>query len=67
LEGLLVYERATGNSAGVLLARRRGEEYLLERNLFRRKSTGEIIACQCSFRVSSSVHEQQTRFNISGD
>lgn len=43
LEGLLAYERATGNSAGVLQARRRGEEYLLERNLFRRKSTGGII------------------------
>lgn len=43
LEGLLVYERATGNSAGSVRARRRGEEYLLERKLFRRKSTGEII------------------------
>jgi hypothetical protein len=32
-----------GNSAGVRQARRRGEEYLLERKLFRRKSTGDII------------------------
>jgi hypothetical protein len=43
LEGLLAYERATGGSAGSLAARRRGEEYLLERGLFRRKSTGEVV------------------------
>lgn len=43
LEGLLEHERATGGSAGVGEARRRGEEYLLERRLFRRKSTGEVI------------------------
>ena len=43
LEGLLEHERATGGSAGVRAARRRGEEYLLERRLFRRKTTGEVI------------------------
>ena len=43
LEGLLEYERATGGSADVTAARRRGEEYLLERGLLRRKSTGEVI------------------------
>lgn len=43
LEGLLEHERATGRSAHSTAARRRGEEYLLERKLFRRKSTGEII------------------------
>jgi len=43
LEGLLAYERATGGSAESLAARRRGEEYLLERKLFRRKSTGEVV------------------------
>jgi hypothetical protein len=43
LEGLLEHERATGDSAEVRAARRRGEEYLLERRLFRRKSTGEVI------------------------
>ena len=32
-----------GGSAGVGEARRRGEEYLLERRLFRRKVTGEVI------------------------
>jgi hypothetical protein len=42
LEGLLAHERATGSSAGSVAARRLGEEYLLERNLFRRKSTGEV-------------------------
>jgi len=43
LEGLLAYERATGSSAQLVPARHRGEEYLLERKLFRRKSTGEIV------------------------
>ena len=43
LEGLLEHERATGGSPAVAEARRRGEEYLLERRLFRRLSTGEVI------------------------
>ena len=43
LEGLLAHERATGGSADSIAARRRGEEYLLERTLFRRKSTGEVV------------------------
>lgn len=43
LDGLLEFERATGGSAEVRDARRSGEEYLLERVLFRRKSTGEVI------------------------
>jgi hypothetical protein len=43
LEGLLEYERATGGSAETVAARKRGEEYLLERKLFRRKSTGEVV------------------------
>jgi hypothetical protein len=43
LEGLLEHERAIGGSAGVGEARRRGEKYMLERRLFRRKSTGEVI------------------------
>jgi hypothetical protein len=42
LEGLLAHERATGGSAGSIAARRRGEEYLLERRLLRRKSTGAM-------------------------
>ncbi len=52
LEGLLEYERAIGASSGeevraraaeIATARRRAEEYLLERSLFRRRSTGEIV------------------------
>jgi hypothetical protein len=43
LEGLLEHERATGGPFEVRAARRRGEEYMLERRLFRRKSTGEVI------------------------
>lgn len=43
LEGLLAYESATGGFAESVAARRRGDEYLLERKLMRRKSTGEIV------------------------
>ncbi|KQM82495.1 hypothetical protein [Agromyces sp. Leaf222] len=45
LEGLLAYELAVGEAtdAAVIEARHRGEEYLLERNLYRRKSTGGIV------------------------
>jgi hypothetical protein len=43
LEGLLAHEVATGGSAESMAARRRGEEYLLERKLFRRKSTGVVV------------------------
>ena len=43
LEGLLAYERAIGGDGRAGEARRRGEAYLLERQLFRRRSTGEVI------------------------
>ena len=43
LEGLLAYENAFGTSSAVTDARKRGEQYLLERRLLRRLSTGEII------------------------
>ena len=43
LEALLEYERFANNAPEVTIARLRGEEYLLERHLFRRKSTGEAI------------------------
>ena len=43
LDGLLEFERAAGGSAQVRTARRGGEEYLLERGLFRRKSTGAVV------------------------
>jgi hypothetical protein len=42
LDGLLEFERSTGGSAEIRAARRRGEEYLLRRKLFRRLSTGEV-------------------------
>ena len=42
LEGLLEYERAVGSAPEIAAARRRGDEYLLERALFRRRSTGEV-------------------------
>lgn len=43
LEGLLAYQRAGRKLAAVSKARRRGEEYLLERRMFRSLRTGEII------------------------
>jgi hypothetical protein len=41
LEGLLEYERATGGTPASREARLSGEEYLLERHLFRRLSDGQ--------------------------
>ncbi|MEO8178488.1 MAG: hypothetical protein ABI895_06610 [Deltaproteobacteria bacterium] len=43
LEALLEHERAGGASPELIEARLRGQEYLLERQLFRRRSTGEVI------------------------
>ncbi|GCB53143.1 hypothetical protein [Streptomyces sp. NL15-2K] len=43
LEGLLEHERTTGGSAESVSARRRGEQFLLQRRLFRRLSTGEVV------------------------
>ena len=43
LEGLLEYERATGGRPEITEARLRGQEFLLERRLLRRRSTGEMI------------------------
>src|SRR5437773_301192 len=43
LEALLEHERAGGGTPNVIAARLRGKEYLLERRLFRRRSTGEVI------------------------
>lgn len=42
LEGLLEHEKTTGGSSRTIDARRRGQEYLLARQLFRRLSTGEV-------------------------
>jgi hypothetical protein len=43
LEGLLAHEHVAGGSAESIAARRRAEEYLLERRLFRRKSSGAVV------------------------
>jgi hypothetical protein len=43
LDGLLEYERTTGGSPAIHEARAGGEEYLLERHLSQRKSTGEVV------------------------
>ena len=43
LEGLLAYETAFGATPAVTSGRVRGQEYLLERRLLRRLSTGEVI------------------------
>jgi hypothetical protein len=43
VRGLLSYEVVTGASDRVRASRRAGEEYLLERRLLRRLSTGELV------------------------
>jgi hypothetical protein len=43
LEALLEYESANGDNPRVIEARLRGQEYLLDRRLFHRLSTGEAI------------------------
>jgi len=43
LEALLEYERAGNGTPAVTEARLRGQEYLLERRLLRRRSTGQVI------------------------
>lgn len=72
LEGLLAHERATGGSAASIAGRRRGEEYLLERRLLRRKSTGTIVRpdwLRCSFptRWHYDVLRALEYFRAAGD
>jgi len=43
LEGLLEYERAGRKSAAVAKGRKRAENYLLERGMFRSLRTGEVV------------------------
>ena len=43
LEGLLEHEHATGGTPGSRTARHRAEEYMLERRMMRRLSTGQLI------------------------
>lgn len=60
LEGLLEYERATGGTPESRAARKSGEEYLLERNLFRRVTTGEPADDQ----FLSFVHPSRWRYDV---
>lgn len=60
LEGLLEYERATGGTPESREARRSGEEYLLERSLFRRLSTGEVA----DERFLTFLHPSRWRYDI---
>jgi len=46
LEGLLEHERATGGTAEVAAARLRGQEYLLERRMLHRLSTGDVVRAE---------------------
>ena len=43
LKGLLAFDVATGGSRASRAARQAGQDYLLQRGLFRRKSTGEPV------------------------
>jgi len=43
LEALLEHERRAGKGPDLTAARLRGQEYLLERHLFRRRSTGAVL------------------------
>ncbi len=60
LEGLLEYERDTGGTSESRAARRSGEEYLLERALFRRLSTGE----PADERFLSFAHPNRWRYDV---
>ncbi len=60
LEELLEYERATGGTPRSREARRSGEEYLLQRNLFRRLGTGE----PADERFLRFVHPNRWRYDI---
>ena len=44
LKGLLAYDAGTGGADATRAARHSGQEYLLQRGLFRRLSTGEPVA-----------------------
>jgi hypothetical protein len=60
LEGLLEYQRATGGTPQSRAARKSGEEFLLERRLFRRLSTGEPADEQ----FLCFVHPNRWRYDV---
>ena len=62
LEGLLEHERATGGSAEVTAALERGQQYLLERRMLRRLSSGELIDAAFSlFSFPTGYHYDALR------
>ena len=63
LEGLLEYEKANGAATTVTEARLRGQEYLLERKLFRSLTTGKVIDRD---RKSQRRLERVSRFRRGG-
>ena len=72
LESLLEYERTVGASPTVTGARLRGQEYLLERHLFRRKSTGAVVdPAYLEFSFPTRWHYDVLRaleyFRVAGD
>ena len=64
LEGLLEYETAKGPGPDVTAARLRGQEYLLERRLFRSRSTGQII--DATGRPADQPRGRECRFPRAG-
>jgi hypothetical protein len=60
LEGLLEYEKATRGTPRSREARRSGEAYLLERNLFRRLGTGE----PADERFLQFLHPNRWRYDV---
>lgn len=63
LEALLEYELHFGNRPDVTTARLRGQEYLLERRLFKRKTTGEVIEQD---RKRGGIHSPSLRSRRGG-
>ena len=71
LKGLLAHELVTGGTAATREARRRGDEYLLERRLCRRLSTGEVVGewvaeFRSPFRWGYSVLNAMDYFRAAG-
>jgi hypothetical protein len=62
LEALLEHELSLGSSPDVTAARLRGQEYLLERRLFRRGSTGAAIEQDRKDGRGGNGHAVWTRF-----
>ncbi len=60
LEGLLAFERATGGTPTSIAAREAGEEYLLSRQLLRRRSTGDVI----DERYVMLLHPHRWRYDM---